>query len=169
MPKMSTPAFTRAYSSFSHVDSDGQAQMVDVSDKRVTKRIATARGEIQFSTPEVVDLIRSNSMKKGDVLGVARVAGIMAVKSTPTIIPLCHPIMITKIKNNVEVQDQSTVVVETTVQCDGKTGVEMEAITGAMASLVTVYDMCKAVDKHMVISQVYVKQKQGGKHDFKIQ
>lgn len=151
------------------MDSEGEAQMVDVSDKASTKRTATATGEIIFSSPRVTELINSNSMKKGDVLGVARVAGIMAVKSTPNIIPLCHPIMITKINNSVQVAAENKVVVETTVQCDGKTGVEMEAITGAMAGLVTVYDMCKAVDKHMVISQVYVKQKKGGKSDFSIE
>ncbi|CAN6597806.1 hypothetical protein TRVA0_001S04852 [Trichomonascus vanleenenianus] len=152
---------------FTHVDKEGSAHMVDISEKNITKRSATAVGRIVFSNPQVVPMIREDAMKKGDVLGVARVAGIMAVKSTPSIIPLCHPIMITKIKNDLALGDNS-VNVSCTVECQGKTGVEMEAITGTMASLVTVYDMCKAVDKHMVIENVYVKKKQGGSHDFEV-
>lgn len=147
-----------------HLTQDGSAHMVDVSSKTPTKRSATALGRIYFSNPQVLGLINENALKKGDVLGVARVAGIMAVKSTPNIIPLCHPIAITKITNDLDVLDNA-VEVRTTVQCEGKTGVEMEALTGALASLATVYDMCKAVDKEMVIGDVRVVKKSGGKTD----
>lgn len=140
--------------------------MVDVGSKSITQRSATAIGKIRFIKP-VGEQIRENSNKKGDVLGVARIAGIMAVKNTPQIIPLCHPIMVTKITNEVKVDEgDESASCEVTVKCDGKTGVEMEAMTGAMATLVTVYDMCKAVDKNMVIENVKVVEKKGGKSDF---
>uniref|UniRef100_A0A060T230 Molybdenum cofactor biosynthesis protein 1 n=1 Tax=Blastobotrys adeninivorans TaxID=409370 RepID=A0A060T230_BLAAD len=158
--------FARSYSKLTHVDDDGSAHMVDVSDKKHTHRTATAVGQIKFSTTEVTKLIEKNELKKGDALGVARIAGIMAVKATPTIIPLCHPLMITKIQNHVTIKDPSTVQVRCTVKCHGQTGVEMEAMTGATATLLTVYDMCKAVDRHMTISDVKVVTKQGGTHDF---
>ncbi|ANB11596.1 Molybdenum cofactor biosynthesis protein C [Sugiyamaella lignohabitans] len=158
---------TRTTSDLTHVDSSGSAHMVDISEKKETRRSATAKGVIRFSNDQVATLIRNNQLKKGDVLSVARIAGIMAVKLTPNIIPLCHPIMVTKIKNNLVVcHSDNSVEVTCTVECFGKTGVEMEAMTGAMASLTTVYDMCKAVDKHMVISQVYISEKRGGKADF---
>jgi cyclic pyranopterin phosphate synthase len=161
----------RAYSNksddFSHVDSTGSARMVNISDKKETSRTAVARGTIRFSNPLVSTQIKNNELKKGDVLSVARIAGIMAVKSTANIIPLCHPIMVTKISNELFVNEDS-VDVECTVGCVGKTGVEMEAIVGAMATLTTVYDMCKAIDKHMVITNVHVKKKKGGKNDFEV-
>lgn len=167
----------RAYSTsrkLTHVDENGSAHMVDVGMKDSTKRTATAIGRIYFSNSIPIQQIQENSNKKGDVLGVARIAGIMAAKQTSNLIPLCHPIAISKIKNNlnpsVEVgSDGRTYVdVETTVQCYGPTGVEMEALVGANITLTTIYDMCKAVDKHMEIGGVKVIQKQGGKHDFDI-
>lgn len=142
--------------------------MVDVSSKAPTKRSATAAGRILFSNAQVTSLITANALKKGDVLGVARIAGIMAVKATPNIIPLCHPIAVTKITNDLEVGDNA-VEVRTTVECEGKTGVEMEALTGALASLATVYDMCKALDKAMTIEHVRVVKKTGGKTDIDLE
>jgi len=141
--------------------------MVDVSAKESTKRRAVASGLIRFSNPEVAKQIAANSNKKGDVLGVARISGIMAVKQTPTLIPLCHPIMTTKIKNNLELVGDE-VRVECIVECVGPTGVEMEALVGASITLNTVYDMCKAVDRHMIITDLQVVEKHGGKHDFQI-
>lgn len=168
----------RAYSTskkLTHVDEDGSAHMVDVGMKNSTKRSATAIGRIYFSNRIPSQQIQENSNKKGDVLGVARIAGIMAAKQTSNLIPLCHPIAISKIKNNLSLStgegkpDGRTFVdVETTVQCIGPTGVEMEALVGANITLTTIYDMCKAVDKHMEITGVKVVQKQGGKHDFDI-
>jgi molybdenum cofactor biosynthesis protein MoaC len=149
-----------------HVDNQGSANMVDISDKTVTKRKATARGNIVFSTSKTIELIRANEMKKGDVLSVSRIAGIMAVKQTPNMIPLCHPLAITKINNEIYIQDENSIVVECTVNCEGKTGVEMEAIFGTLTTLATIYDMCKAADKHMTISDVRVIEKKGGRHDF---
>lgn len=141
--------------------------MVDVSEKQATKRRAIATGIIRFHEPAVAQQILENTNKKGDVLGVARVAGIMAVKQTPKLIPLCHPIMTTKIKNNLELQGDS-VHVECTVECVGPTGVEMEALVGASMTLSTVYDMCKAIDKHMTITDLRVVEKVGGRHDFSL-
>jgi molybdenum cofactor biosynthesis protein MoaC len=152
----------------SHVDQTGSASMVDVSNKTVTHRIATAKGILRFSEPETVRLIRDNQMKKGDVLGTARIAGMMAVKRTADLIPLCHPLFLTKTQMDIEVE-VDRVVVQCSVHCDGKTGVEMEALTGVMVALGTVYDMCKAADRHMVISDVHVVKKSGGSHDFDLQ
>lgn len=141
--------------------------MVDVAGKAVTKRRATATGRILFSDSSVAGLIESNSMKKGDVLSVARVAGIMAAKQTSDLIPLCHPLPITKIQNMLSVESNA-VKVECTVECTGKTGVEMEALVGATMTLNTVYDMCKAVDRHMELTDIKVIEKAGGKHDFSL-
>lgn len=143
--------------------------MVDVSNKQVTKRRATATGYIQFSNNKVAEMIAGNSMKKGDVLSVARVAGIMAAKQTSNLIPLCHPLAVTKIKNELNLDENNhRVLVECTVECAGQTGVEMEALVGATMTLNTVYDMCKAVDRYMKLEQIKVVEKAGGKHDFSL-
>lgn len=138
--------------------------MVSISEKSVTSRIATAACTVRFSNKTAVSLIQENQMKKGDVLGVARVAGIMAAKRTPDLIPLCHPIAISHVTIDLEPgKEGNTVEIRATVTCDGKTGVEMEAMTAASTAALTVYDMCKAVDKGMVIDGVRVVLKDGGK------
>ncbi|KAI0463597.1 hypothetical protein LJB42_002599 [Komagataella kurtzmanii] len=141
--------------------------MVDIHEKSITHRKATASGIIRFSNNVAASLIEQDSNKKGDVLGVSRISGIMAVKNTSQLIPLCHPISITKIKVTLELDSKNnSVTSECTVECEGKTGVEMEALTGCTVSLLTVYDMCKAVDKDMIISEVQVTEKRGGKADY---
>ncbi|KAK6219038.1 hypothetical protein LQW54_002540 [Pestalotiopsis sp. IQ-011] len=155
-----------------HVSASGEAHMVSISSKQPTARTAKAVCSIQFSSNVTTDLIRENALKKGDVLGVARIAGIMAAKSTPSLIPLCHPITISKVAVDLAVVDvedddgnpvSGRVDIEATVSCEGKTGVEMEALTAASAAALTVYDMCKAVDKGMVIGGLRVVMKEGGK------
>ena len=146
---------------FTHFDESGNAIMVDVSEKEITHRTAVATGVIHINQT-ILDAIQDHTMKKGDVLGVARVAGIMAVKQTSSLIPMCHTLLITKAKVDFEIEDLS-VRVYCTVQCDGKTGVEMEALTGASVALLTIYDMCKAVSKEMIISDVHLVTKTGGK------
>lgn len=136
--------------------------MVDIHEKSITHRVAVASGSILFSNEDAIKLVNSNSNKKGDVLSVARISLIMAVKKTSELIPLCHPIMITKIKVDFEVLDTS-INVRCVVECDGKTGVEMELLCGANVGLLTIYDMCKAVDKYMIINDVKVLHKRGGK------
>lgn len=148
---------------FTHFDGNGNAAMVDVSGKADTVRVATASGKILVSR-ECYDLILSGGMKKGDVLAVARIAGIMGAKKTSELIPLCHPLPITKISVDFNCLDEECAIEALcTVSCTGKTGVEMEALTGATTALLTVYDMCKAVDKAMTITAVYLRQKDGGK------
>lgn len=140
--------------------------MVSISDKTPTKRVATAKCTVRFSNPTAVELIRQNQVKKGDVLGVARVAGIMASKRTPDLIPLCHPVAISHVSVEAEVGEDgedASIEITATVSCDGKTGVEMEALTAASTAALTVYDMCKAVDKGMVIDGLRVVLKEGGK------
>ena len=150
-------------SEFTHFDENGNAVMVDVSDKEITHRSATAKGTI-ICSKEIIEKVVNKTMKKGDVLGVARVAGIMGVKKTYEMIPMCHPLMITKCNIDFEVnQEMNTITVYCTVKVDGKTGVEMEAIHGVSVSLLTIYDMCKAVDKNMVISDIHLCEKHGGK------
>lgn len=150
-----------------HVSETGSAHMVSISDKAPTKRVATAVCRVVFTDATAVRLIRENQIKKGDVLGVARVAGIMAAKRTPDLIPLCHPIAITKVAVEFSVNDPGregwAIGVEATVACDGKTGVEMEALTAASTAALTIYDMCKAVDKGMRIEGLRVVLKEGGK------
>lgn len=146
-----------------HVSSRGTAHMVSISDKAVTKRTAMAACTVRFSDASVVGLIRDNQMKKGDVLAVARVAGIMAAKRTADLIPLCHPLALSRVVVDLELQDAGAVDVRATVTCDGKTGVEMEALTAANVAALTVYDMCKAVDKAIVIDGLRVVLKEGGK------
>ena len=140
--------------------------MVSIADKAVTTRTAVAACAVRFSDPTVVALIRDNQLRKGDVLAVARVAGIMAAKRTPDLIPLCHPIAISHVSVDLkalESEEGARVEVRATVTCDGKTGVEMEALTAAGAAALTVYDMCKAVDKGMVVDGLRVVLKDGGK------
>ena len=146
-----------------HFDKNGNAVMVDVSDKPVTHRTATATGSIQVS-PEIMAAVKSGNVKKGDVLGVARVAGIMGVKRTSELIPMCHPLPIQKCSVDFETDEDAGVIrVFCTVKTEGKTGVEMEALTGVSTALLTIYDMCKAMDRGMEISEIHLLEKDGGK------
>ncbi len=153
-----------------HLDAHGNAIMVDVGGKAVTERIATAKGEIRVGK-KAFAAIESGTVGKGDVLGVARIAGIMAAKQTSGLIPLCHPLMLTKCAVEFELHPESlTVVASCTVQVSGKTGVEMEALTGVSVALLTVYDMCKAIDRGMVIENLHLVSKSGGKSgDFRFE
>jgi cyclic pyranopterin monophosphate synthase len=146
---------------FSHFDARGQAAMVDVGAKSITKRIATARARVTM-LPATAALIRSGGAKKGDVLGVARIAGIMASKRTAELIPLCHPLPISAVSLELEVTDNA-VEIAATVSTTGQTGVEMEALTAASVAALTVYDMCKSVDRGMRIEAVRLTHKSGGK------
>jgi cyclic pyranopterin phosphate synthase len=146
-----------------HFDDTGSAQMVDVSDKDHTARVATAKGRIVMM-PETLAMIYSGSAKKCDVLCIARIAGIMAAKKAPDLIPLCHPLPITKVSVDLSVnKTTNSVDIEATVKTAGQTGVEMEALTAVNIAALTVYDMVKAVDKHMQITDVRVVLKDGGK------
>jgi cyclic pyranopterin phosphate synthase len=144
-----------------HFDASGRAQMVDVGGKDDTKRIAIASGRVRMS-PETAEVIREGRAKKGDVLGVAQVAAIMAAKKTHEIIPMCHPLMLTKINVSLEVTGD-TVEITAQVETTGKTGVEMEALTAVSAAGLTVYDMVKAIDHGMVIDAVQLESKEGGR------
>ncbi|KAG6252220.1 hypothetical protein E4U24_000647 [Claviceps purpurea] len=147
-----------------HVSDSGSAHMVSISEKAVTSRTATAACRVRFSNKTAMSLIQENRMKKGDVLGVARIAGIMAAKRTPDLIPLCHPIAISHVAIDLDpAEGGEAIEIRATVTCDGKTGVEMEALTAASTAALTVYDMCKAVDKGMVIDGVRVVFKDGGR------
>ncbi|WP_312640416.1 cyclic pyranopterin monophosphate synthase MoaC [Hydrogenoanaerobacterium sp.] len=146
-----------------HFDQSGNAVMVDVTEKNTTHRIATARGSIAVNA-QTFEAIQAGSAQKGDVLGVARVAGIMAAKKTSELIPLCHPLALTKCTIDFElVPDTNEVIATCTVKVTGQTGVEMEALTGVTVALLTIYDMCKAIDKGMEIKAVYLVHKSGGK------
>ena len=146
-----------------HFDQKGDAHMVDVSTKAVTDRIASAAGRVKMS-PETFDIVVKGSARKGDVLGVARLAGIMAAKKTADLIPLCHPLPITKVALDLTPdKDSSSVVITATVKTSGQTGVEMEALTAVSVAALTVYDMLKAVDKAMEITDIRVTLKDGGK------
>lgn len=148
---------------FSHFDKAGNARMVDVSQKNDTVRQAMAAGEISMS-PECFELVQSSSIAKGDVLGVARLAGIMAAKKVDDLIPLTHPLPITKADIEFTLlEDKSTIEIKATVGITGKTGVEMEALTAVSITALTIYDMCKAVDKSMVIDNIRLLAKSGGK------
>jgi cyclic pyranopterin phosphate synthase len=144
-----------------HFDADGRAVMVDVSGKPETERVATARARI-IMQPETTQVIRDGSAKKGDVLGVARIAGIMAAKQTSTLIPLCHPLPITAVTVDLAAAEDG-VDITATVRTTGRTGVEMEALTAASVAALTVYDMCKSIDRGMRIEDVRVVLKDGGK------
>jgi cyclic pyranopterin monophosphate synthase len=146
-----------------HLDAEGHARMVDVGAKEETQREAVARGAVLMQ-PETLRRITAGGLPKGDVLAVARVAGIMAAKRAPDLIPLCHPLLLTHVA--VELTPDETAVavqIEATVRTTGKTGVEMEALTAVSAAALTIYDMCKAVDRGMRISEIRLAQKRGGK------
>jgi cyclic pyranopterin phosphate synthase len=150
-------------SKLTHFDEHGKAIMVDVSKKDETLREATACGSI-FMKPETFRLIMDKKISKGDVLGAARIAGIMGAKRTPDIIPLCHPLAITSVHVNFSpVGEKSRIDIRATVKIKGKTGVEMEAFTAVAVAALTIYDMCKAVDRGMTISDIHLKKKSGGK------
>lgn len=146
-----------------HFDENGNAVMVDVSDKPVTHRTALATGSILVG-PQIMERVEAGTVAKGDVLGVARVAGIMAVKHTSDLIPMCHPLSVTKCNIDFKLEKEEGVIrIFCTVKTDGKTGVEMEALTGVQVALLTIYDMCKAIDKHMVMTDIHLIEKIGGK------
>lgn len=146
-----------------HFDSNGNAVMVDVSEKPVTHRTAIATGSILVGK-EIMERLTEGSVAKGDVLGVARVAGIMAVKHTSDLVPMCHPLSVTKCTVDFQLEkEQGRIHTFCTVKTDGKTGVEMEALTGVQVTLLTIYDMCKAIDKHMVMTDIHLVEKTGGK------
>ncbi len=152
-----------ALPALTHLDQTGAACMVDISDKTITKRIAVASAMV-ITRPDVIGLIQNASLKKGDVLAVARIAGIMAAKKTADLIPLCHPVALSKVSIDF-VCDVSVGAIFIRSRCvtTGQTGVEMEALTAASVAALTIYDMCKAVDKNMEISSIYLEQKSGGK------
>lgn len=148
---------------FTHFDEQGNARMVDVGDKNETRREAVAKGSIAMS-PECLAKITEGTMAKGDVLGIARVAGIMGAKRTSELIPLCHLINLSKLNIDFEIKEESNEIEAVcTAKTTGKTGVEMEALTGVSVALLTIYDMCKAVDKRMEIGAICLLEKSGGK------
>ena len=155
---------------FNHFDKNGNAVMVDVSGKSVTSRTAVAVGEIHVGK-EIMEAVSGGNVKKGDVLGVARVAGIMGAKRTSDLVPMCHPLPIQKCAVDFELDKEAGVIrVFCTVKTEGKTGVEMEALTGVQIALLTIYDMCKAIDKHMVMTDIHLLEKTGGKSgDFRFE
>lgn len=150
-------------SNLTHFNKDGKAHMVDVGDKANTKRVAVTGGWISMET-ETLKLIQQGGHKKGDVLGIARIAGIMAAKRTPDLIPLCHPLMLTHIDIEFQINEPlNRVDCRATVETQGQTGVEMEALTATQVALLTIYDMCKAVDRGMVMGEICLLEKKGGK------
>ena len=150
-------------SPLTHFDAQGQAHMVDVSSKAATHRVAKAEGRITMQAATLARVLQGTA-KKGDVLGVARIAGIMAAKKTSELIPLCHPLAITRVVVDFRVDEaRASVSCEATVETVGPTGVEMEALTAVQIALLTIYDMCKAVDRGMTITDVCVREKHGGK------
>ena len=148
---------------FTHFDEQGHARMVDVGEKKETVRVADAAGTIQMSK-EAYNLVKSGSMAKGDVLGIARIAGVMAAKKVDELIPLAHPLLITRVSVDFAYRDEENAIdIFATVGISGKTGVEMEALTAVSIAALTIYDMCKAVDKSMVITNIRLLKKTGGK------
>lgn len=148
---------------FTHLDADGAARMVDVGDKTVTKRVAIARGGVRMQ-PATLAKIEASEIAKGDVLATARLAGIMAAKRTADLIPLCHPLALNAVTVDLACDRETSMVTITgTVSCTGKTGVEMEALTAVSVAALTVYDMCKAIDRGMVLEDIRLEQKTGGK------
>lgn len=148
---------------FNHFNSEGNAVMVDVGDKKITTRIAVAEGSIKVNS-EVFYAVKNNTAKKGDVLAVARIAAIMAAKKTSDIIPLCHPLFITKAAVDFTLNETDLTITATAqIKVNGKTGVEMEALHAVSAALLTIYDMCKALDRSMEIQNVHLVHKEGGK------
>ncbi len=150
-------------SKLTHFNQQGDAHMVDVADKDISHRRAIAQGSIEM-LPATLALIQQGGHKKGDVLGIARIAGIMAAKKTAELIPLCHPLMLTHISIDFELDPtRHRVLCRGTVETDGKTGVEMEALTAVQISLLTIYDMCKAIDRGMMMNDIGLLEKSGGK------
>ena len=150
-------------SGFTHFDEQGNARMVDVGGKEATERVATAKGSVLMQ-PETIALIRQGGIKKGDVLSVARLAGIMGAKRTPDLIPLCHPLALTSVAVDLSVDEaRNAIDITATCKLSGKTGVEMEALTAVSIAALTVYDMCKAVDKAMRLTDIRLTHKSGGK------
>ena len=150
-------------SEFTHIDKDGNAIMVDVSDKSHTERIAKAKGSVVMQT-KTLALIMNGSLKKGDVLGVAQLAGIMGAKQTPNLIPLCHPLALTSVKVELICNPETNAVdITATCKLKGRTGVEMEALSAVSIAALTIYDMCKAVDKGMHLTDIRLVHKSGGK------
>lgn len=148
---------------FTHFDERGNARMVDVTAKKETTRIATAVSIIRMN-PETFDLVKAGRIGKGDVLGVARIAGIMASKQTSNLIPMCHPLLISSSDVTFRLMEEEYAIeIKSTVKMEGKTGVEMEALTSASVAALTIYDMCKALDKRMVIERTHLLSKTGGK------
>ena len=148
----------------SHLDEQGRARMVDVSEKEVTSRMAVARGKV-YMRAETLALILEDKIEKGDVFSVARVAGIMAAKKTPELIPMCHPLNITSVEIELTpAENPARVEIAASVRVSGKTGVEMEAMTAVSIAGLTIYDMCKAVDREMAIGEVRLLKKSGGKN-----
>ena len=152
-----------AVAELTHLDAQGQAHMVDVGAKADTEREAIAAGRV-IMRPETLSLLHTGNLPKGDVLGTARVAGIMAAKRTSELIPLCHPLLLTKVAVEFEFdEDASAVEITATVRCRGQTGVEMEALTAVSVAALTIYDMAKAVERGMTISDIRLLEKRGGK------
>ncbi len=149
---------------FSHLDREGKARMVDVSEKSETSRTAVAAGRVRM-LPETIDLIRRQAVSKGDVVSTARLAGVMGAKQTANLIPLCHPIALTDIGVEITLT-HDTAEIEATARCVGRTGVEMEALTAVSVAALTLYDMCKAVDRGMAIEAIRLLRKEGGKSDW---
>ena len=160
---MTTSKTTAPADGLTHFDATGQSHIVDVVDKQETHRIAVASGHIRMK-PETLAIILSGSAKKGDVLGIARIAAIMGAKRTSDLVPLCHPLALTRVAVDFDTDEaSSTVHCRAQVETFGKTGVEMEALTAVQIGLLTVYDMCKAVDRGMVMGEIRVMEKHGGK------
>ncbi|MEE8418647.1 MAG: cyclic pyranopterin monophosphate synthase MoaC [Dehalococcoidales bacterium] len=145
-----------------HLNSSGAAKMVDVGEKAETRREAVAKGRV-IMKPETLELIKTAGLKKGDVLAVARVAGIMAAKKTPDLIPLCHTILVDEISVDFDLSGEDSIGITATARCSGKTGVEMEAMVAVSLAALTIYDMAKSVDRGMTISEIYLDSKKGGK------
>ena len=153
-------------SAFTHLDSEGQVRMVDVSVKEQTQRFALARGSISMS-PETFSKIQLQKVKKGNVLETARIAGVMAAKKTAELIPMCHPLMITHVQVDFEMNtDRHAIQITASVRNTGPTGVEMEALTAVSVAALTIYDMCKSYDKEMIIDHIRLMEKSGGKSGF---
>jgi cyclic pyranopterin phosphate synthase len=152
-------------SSFTHFNEQGRAKMVDISEKEISSRVALAQSQVEMST-EVLRQIEEGQVGKGDVLAVAQVAGVMAAKNTSSMIPMCHPLSLTGVDIRFEaehLEENAVIKIEVEVKTSGKTGVEMEALTAASVCALTIYDMCKAIDKGMVIGPTYLAKKTGGK------
>lgn len=157
-----------AENKLTHFDESGRAKMVDVTEKKVTSREAVAIGSIKMKE-ETLALIQRGEIKKGDVLAVAQVAGIMGAKRTPDMIPMCHPLMLTGVKLSFDIDAEpddmglSTIHISVSVKTKGQTGVEMEALTAVSTAALTIYDMCKAADKEMIVGEIFLQSKKGGK------